>query len=405
MRGLLVASIVVLAGAVCGCQVYDPALVNSRASRRPPPRPPESTEGPDTGEIVVGLHRVVLDPPGSEWREIGFDLDHVTTVGPDFPTACTPRGSGTPQIDGVDGIDNVFGSDFYTLVSAATSDLEANARATQEVGNGALMLRVIGWNGTPNDPHVTVHVLQSFYAAPGAAGDAMPPPPPADPSASAARWDGNDWFWVRADGLAGGDIDAPLVSDDLAYVSGGTVVASIPDRVDVFFVTGMYTVRVRLSDALAAGLAPVEGEADLPGVVTIAGRWSITDLLETARNIDVCPEDREYGLLRGQLDELADVRSRPETDNMGQPCDAISVGTTFVATRVRLAGIATAPSPIDYCALRPTGDGGVPDGSVPETDGGAVDAGGGIDGGPRDAGPPDASARDAGIDASPDGGG
>ena len=129
---------------IAGCQVYDPSLVTQGGSRRPPPRPDADTEGPDGPELVIGLHEVVLDPPGQEWRETGFDVDSTYTRPPEYRVSCNPRGGAMPQIDGVDGIDNVFGSDFYTLVSAATSDLQTSARESQEVGRGALMLRVIG---------------------------------------------------------------------------------------------------------------------------------------------------------------------------------------------------------------------------------------------------------------------
>ena len=57
---------------LCGCQVYDPALVGGDSGpvggcenpRTPPDRPATTTEGEDTDEIIFFLRQVVLDQSG-----------------------------------------------------------------------------------------------------------------------------------------------------------------------------------------------------------------------------------------------------------------------------------------------------------------------------------------------------
>lgn len=384
-----------LATCVAGCRVYDPALVGSNMDagrdapptdcefRHAPPRP-STADGTDGPDIAFAMRRVLLDQ-GAMAESIGLDIDDYCTEIGNLFSECSSRGP--TQTDGVDGIDNVFGSDLYPLVAAAVPDLEARARAAQDEGRGEPIFYVRGWNGTPNDPRVDVSIMQAVFTT--TADGATPDLPPAvtirgptdyelasgDP-VPLPSWDGDDWAWVRSDAFLAGNFDDPLIRDDNAYVANGTFVARLPDRIDIIFPTDDVGVLVRLTGATALGTLNADGVN--MDTVTVAGRWSITDLLSTAENIGICRGSGQYELLAGQLDRIADVRSMPPPrGEPGLTCNAVSIGVTFYGTRVRVArGSITPGLPlVNICAI----DAGVPRDAGP----------GGTDAGPPDAGVPD----------------
>lgn len=394
VRGPIVASVLAVSASIAGCQVYDPGLLERAdsgpvTSRQPPPRPVMEDSGDQ--ELAFGMRMVVMDQ-GNEWAAYGYDVDETVTTGTNRVAQCTPPNRPAPPVDGDEGVDNVFGSAFFPLVLATTPDLEQSSRRAQEEGH-LPVVRVLGWNGQPDDPRVDLSIMQAVFTAPG--GDETEPPPvPADPTTVRPRWDGRDWSWVRDDVFLEGDITRPLIRDDNAYVAGNVIVARLPSRVDIVFPADRYGVLVRLTDAVVTGRI----SEDRTGVedVIVSGRWSINDLLGTARNIGVCPGERDYDLLVGQLDIIADVRSDPSSGGEGVSCDAISIGVGFVGSRLRVAGVVEGIALRDLCSM-PLEDGGVDDGGV---DGGLPDAGApdaGSDAG-QDAGEPDAGEVDAAAD-------
>jgi hypothetical protein len=359
-----------LSALLIGCRVYDPALAESDGAVDPTPCephvPPPRPTGADTDvavELSIAMRMAVLDQDGDRWRDIGFDLDGYCTDAPLFASECAPPAGTRPEPDGHFGIDNVFGSRFYPLVALARPGFEEDAERTLEEGRGNPMFRMLGWNGTRDDPRVDVHVMHVAVAAPGPTDE--PPATAPDRATSRPTWDGRDWVWARSDGFLGGAIDRPIVRDDNAYVAEGVIVARLPDRIDIVFPSqeGAGLV-VRLTDGLATGLINADGT----GLewITVAGRWAINDVLDLARAIGFCAGTRDYELLVGQLDRSADVRSIRSTAGEGVSCDAVSLGVSTVGTRVRLAGLVDGDPYLDVC------------GSI--ADGGVADAGVGADG-------------------------
>jgi hypothetical protein len=350
-----------------GCRVYDPALVAATdggvcVSRLPPARP-EIPDG-DGPEVMFALRGARFLFDNDEVREVGYDLDGLCTMPPDFASECLPPGGNNPNVDGEGGIDNVFISRLFPLLALTTPELEPNIVAEGELGHWNLIVRIFGWNVEPDDPHVDVHMMQAVFGI--AAGDeAEPPPLPAEGDRVPPRWDGRDWFWVRDDAFFMGDPTRPLIRDDNAYIAGNAVVARIPDRLEVIFGTMQFGTIVRFTDCIAVGAIT----ADRSGLetVTVSGRWSVNDLLAQAGNTGFCPGERDYELLAEQVDRVADVRSTPGTGGPGVECDAISIAARFGGTRVRFAGVAPSPSLPTPCLEG--ADAGVP----------AVDAG--LDGG------------------------
>lgn len=387
--------------ALCGCDVYDASLLDEGADAgRPPgcadrrtlPPRPTGPDGPDVGEITFALRDVVLQQDGDLWRTLGHDLDGLCTETADGPVECVPpRPGAEPEVDGEGGIDNAFGHRLYPVVQLVLPTLQEDARAAQQAGKGALLVRVRGWNGEDDDPQMDAIVSQTTFGTPGGADgsppddvvvdgfelrrrDGTPAPPPA--------WEGNDHWWVREDTFLRGDPEQPRVRDDRAYMTDRTAVIRLPDRVDIIFFAGEQSVVVRLTDAHSIGRLTEDATALEDVLVT--GRWSIVDLIDTAERVGVCEGSAERRIVTTQLETIADVRSTPGTGGEGVSCDAISLGVSFRGVRGHLAGIAAAAPPPNACEAM-MGDAGAP-GDAGPGDAGLGDAGG-VDAGPGDAAP------------------
>lgn len=358
------------------CSPYDESLVRSSegcgggGSAEPPSRPeiPDGAPEDDVPEIVVALRDVVLDTRDTDddgeplWRTTGFNLDRRCTTAENSLYACTPPGS-NPQlsVDGIGGIDNRFGTALFGVVEiqyrvletakkmadpeyeSYADTLQAYAERVMSDGLSSIVLRLRRWNGRPDDPSVTVDISQSVYGMPGDGTTNVPSYVPG----SIPAWQGDDWFWVRSDTFSNGDANAPKTYDSNAFVRNGTIVMSLPDRAELIFVGPGLGLRVALVQA--TGTATIDASGRIDDVV-LGGRWSRPDLLETSRAVGVCSQDTGlYGLLTAAIDNTADVRSDPDDDGDGAPCDALSFGVSFRAYPAHFAGLTTgAPLP-DPC--------------------------------------------------------
>lgn len=363
--------------------------------RRPPRRP--SGEDADGPEVVFALRNIFL-VQGNEWSRTGFDLDGRCTGPPDFDVECQPPSKASPEVDGEEGIDNSVGHNLLPLVDVVYGgELQSFVRGAQDGGNGVFIFRVRGYGGGADDPRVDVTISQSVAGTVPLPDDTAPmlrimgtddvtlpdgskPPPPA--------WDGRDFFWLRSDTLAGGNLEQPLVRDDNAYVSGRTLVIRPRDRVDIVFSGVGVGVLVNLSDPLFT----LELSEDLQTVPTavFAGRWAITDILNTAESIGICQGDPLYTVTYDALQEAADVRSDPTSGGSGLSCDAVSIGVTADGVRARIGGVGV-PNPRPDSCGNPMLDAGAGDSGARDTGAGdtgvAGDAGGsGGAGGTSDAG-------------------
>src|SRR5262249_20509613 len=157
----------------------------------------------DGPEIVFALRHMVLNQSGDMWRTIGYDLDGLDTQPGHLAVECTPVSGGAPQVDGDDGVDNTFGHSITPLLLAAMTTLEADAQRAEDIGIGAVLVDVSGWNGMDDDPRVSVVVSQSVYGAQllsdGGLPDAAAPDggPDYDGGGPLPAWDGGDVWWAR----------------------------------------------------------------------------------------------------------------------------------------------------------------------------------------------------------------
>lgn len=355
-----------------GCQVFDESLLPPQAKasgdagvcgKRPPDRL-EVEDGPSVPPVLFALRDVELEQSGSS-TGIGYDLDGYCTEGPGDQGECAPPAilsDATPgeplslPRDGVDGIDNVFGSELYPPIDLALqiSDdpaikavygadgeqrtFQGVARESHLAGQGTLLVLVEEWDGTANDPRVRVSTLQAAAGTPCVDGNGTPPPVEFDDEgnlvssvdgtpAPPPSWDGNDCWWARRDAFVADDPqNDPRILDDRAFVTDGTLVQSLPEGREILFFAGPVGSRVVLTGGFATFEPRDDGSIDN---VLVAGRWSIADLFETGPHMGLCAGTNVEGTLTNLLDQVADVRRSPGPPDLSTACDAVSIGVRF----------------------------------------------------------------------------
>ncbi len=357
--------------ATTACSPFDASLVPAVedtsigctvGNNLPPPRPADSLQpdgGTDVPDFWVALRDVKLDQRAeNEWAGIGYNIDGRCTDVNNAATAteCVPVEGRSHEVDGNLGIDNSFGHNLFPLLDLAFDGLDERAIEAELWGLGNPLIRIRGWNGTPNDSRVQMLLTQSVFATPSNAGA----PPDIHVIGSAAFldeagtmpaplpiWDGTDYFWGRDDTFAvpsaSPDLDAatPLVVDNNAYVANGILVTTVPDGTEIILVGDGLGTRVRLSGMIAtANIAELKLEDAESITVTIAGRWGFNDLLRTAESVGVCPGSGQFNILRGQVASISDVLLDPIPNNVGTQCDAVSLGITFEAYPANVGGLA-----------------------------------------------------------------
>ncbi|MEM9877025.1 MAG: hypothetical protein AAF928_19155, partial [Myxococcota bacterium] len=284
---------------------------------------------------------------------IGYDLDG--ECGPDGPRSCTrPSFADRPASDGPDGIDNnlarMFGA-FSVLESSLTSEgLSAGIAA----GEWTILLAVRGYDGTADDPQVSVAILPS----PGFRFD------PCNGETDVPQWDGTDRWPVHATSLlddggdagggdgAGGDgagacvgerdpaLNRPRFVDDNAYVANGTLVASLPVA-GITLSGGDVPVTITLS----SGFITARVEAGERGWTLrdglLVGRWPSNDVLDAMSNIatangSLCVGDSLYTELKRAVCGFVDIATN---DVPTAVCDAISFAVAFDALPAELGAV------------------------------------------------------------------
>ena len=331
---------------------------------RPPPRPAMPDDGESLPDIVFAFENIQVDQ-GDAWRTIGYDLDGLCSIGDAPEVECfPPAASGVPEIDGEGGIDNVLGHQIAPLIVLQMPTLQFESVRDMHNGIGPPVLIVRGWNGEDDDSRVEVIWSQADFGTPGLADGGVPtpmipeggiiyedggvPPLPA--------WDGNDYWWVRADFFLDGDPTQPLIRDDNAYVAGRTLVLRLPNRVPLIFSGSVRALVVRLTDGIFTADISDDNET---ATAVLAGRWPVSDGLTDLVHANICLGTDQHRMVSRVMDLTADVRAVPGTGGRDVACDAVSIGTTFDGRRAHFGGVSDRfeiPTPCD----RPP-DAGVPD--------------------------------------------
>lgn len=320
-------------------------------------RPPAPAGGEGSGpEVTFALRHILLDQ-GEEWRRIGYDLDGFCTQSVTDPSECAPRTADAPrEIDGVGGTDNSFGHQFAPFLLIADDRLAEEAMNDSDKGIGVILVTVRGWNGMPDDSSVDVIVMQSVFGTPALPDGGRPDPVVPDGGIiyddggmpPLPRWEGRDWWWVRHDNFLDSDPSIPLLRDDRAYVSGGTIVVRLPGRVPIVLAGSVRSSIFKLTGTTLT--LRLSGDTRAVDEAILAGRWSIADGLEAAPYAGICVGTENYNRVRRLADLSADIRSMPGEPNPAVPCDAISFALRFDGVRAFVGGVTNLhglPNPCD----------------------------------------------------------
>jgi hypothetical protein len=277
------------------------------------------------------------------WTELGYDLDKLCTCGTDPGSACTSKPK--PVCDGLEGRDNATGILMYDLRNSFMIAALDSIAFSQNIENGTrtLLIRVSGYNGQSDDDQVRV----SWYSAYKFESGQTP------------KWDGTDVWPVvssallpiaTADGGEEYSLDQPKYFDDLAYVSGGVLVASLPDGeialsdvANLRFTAAFLTARI---ENIGSDLWKLED-----GV--LAGVTRSQDMLAALPFVDLggaplCKDHFVYTFVKPRICGYADMFATVGTPT--KPCDALSLGVGLRAHSAKLGEIKVVPTAVSPCA-------------------------------------------------------
>ena len=346
-------------------------------SIRPPSPPAQADPGPNDVDFVVAVYSMHFgedfDPLTEIGPSVGYDLDKECTCIDEGPATCVPVGSNPNDCDGPRGRDNAVARVFnnLNLFFTDTFDSDYNSTRAQE-GDWTLLLRVMDYNGQPNDDSVRV----AIYPSPGRDND------PCLPSQT-PNWDGSDVWPVDAfaiegytgsggsggsgGGSGGGagcgaagpglplDVNQPAFVSSAGYVTNSVLVADLPKTSLVLSASSNVTELKLVGGFVTARLEQqAEGWAMLDAVLT--GRWKISDLFAMIGGLEdnnqaVCTDHPLYEPVKNILCNFPDITA--EVSGAAAPCDALSFGMGFEARAAHLGFVldslqgGLSPCPVD----------------------------------------------------------
>lgn len=375
----LFGALVVAAGAIAAaCSIYDqslllPAPTDSgsdgivpeagapdarEAEAGPPvcpldvaPSRPAADDPSDAGDqtFVVALHTLNAGIGDAGVTGLGYDLDNVYTCCDGGAESCKAAQAGATHCDQSGGRDDSAGLLLQSLALVAGNAFNTNSVSQNlEKGLYSVLLQVQHYNGTPNDTSVAV----SLYASTGVLSDA------------GAAWDGGDvWAINGSFSITDSGVPIPNHFDSNAYVSGGTLVLKV-DFPLTLGASGTGAFDIDLTDGHIT--ATVEQRGNGVYALTngqIVGRWNVGQILYAVQALNlmgsnICPGNMAYAFVKAQVCKYADIMTDQMQDQMGQTCDALSLGIGYTADPASMGPIVQ----------------GVPHGSLCYPEGGAPDA-------------------------------
>lgn len=338
MRGRLLAlGIAVLAGAgaIVGCSLiltFPDYVGDGCAHTRWPDRPTSAAPGGNR-ELVGAVKKMVF----FTGADAGFDLDGLCTC-PDKPACKSPKGpKENCDLPSGTGIDNVGGS-FIKGLYPPNDELQASL----DQGKSGLVIRVQGFNGTPNDNDVVVSVYNVA---------ALEVPP--------AKYDGADVYDVDTASILTPPSGSKYI-DPNAYISNGILVAqleldirldvkgssSLPPSADVVFLP-LHQVK------LVGRIEPVSGGGLKLTSATIAGRLTSTKALHEVGRLGLCQDGAAYQGAKFQTCQSADLAADHSEDGQDKACQAVSFTLQIDVVPAKLGQVVPARTAPDLCPGEP----------------------------------------------------
>lgn len=309
-----------------------------------------SAGGTETVEVAVRSVDMA-ESTAQTSEEIGVDLDRFCTCQGEGPSCA----GAVDNCDLADGRDNALRTLIQLIAPLFIPDTPSSFYSAQaEGGAWTLILAVTGYNGQPDDDQVRLE----WYVSTGLDN--------VDPMATPA-WDGSDPWLISdtsylPDMLGMPDPTMPKYVDDNAYVSGGTLVASLGSaQPEIAFAGSSSYFKLRLTGATVMARLEPSGAAWAMRDGLIAGRISEADLFEAIGSyrdgvITICTNGPLYPELKSALCTSRDIHAGVQ--GPAAPCDALSFGIGFSADPARRGMIVMSMPPTPVCAMGtdPTND-------------------------------------------------
>jgi hypothetical protein len=284
------------------------------------PLPPESA--PEGGDVsfVAALRSIDLGEKNPA-DPAGLDLDGLCTCDPQGPSCLYPDYAKANHCDGKGGRDNSIAK-VFSQVQLLVPEFGSNTFSQNaEKGNWSILVRVWNWNGQDNDAQVNVALYQTYWK------DSTQP-------TQAPLWQGEDYWPVATTSLVDGmNFDNAKYFDNAAYVTGGVVVASLPEAFFGFNGSGS-NVGIKLTAGTLVGrIEHVKASSYRLADGVVGGRWKVDDIFKVLGSFSVnnnvlCNDGgTAYTSVKQLLCSNVDIASTlggPTT-----PCDSLSFGMTF----------------------------------------------------------------------------
>ncbi len=310
-----------------------------------PPSMPDATPALEPALATFALDSIDFGE-ATRWQSLGFDLDGKQTTA-SSSDVCTRQFGAPPsdQVDGLDGRDNAFAANVLPLLESVVDQPDLSSFETSLIRAGAFTLQIQTMqSGVDPGATLTNLGLQTFtsgaFSADGGA-------PPFDLT--------TDWPVQPASVVDGKTVaSSALAQFREAYIVRGILVAGASESVTLPLFLEIDGVPLVLSVHSALVSFDLTSPTAAVGGI-IAGVLDPTELLAQLRTFAALtsPVFCVAGGLAQQVEQFSDILL-DRTNHAGVPCNGISIGIGFHATRIsNPSQVGTPPVFQDPCDAGP----------------------------------------------------
>ena len=213
-------------------------------------------------------------------------------------------------------------------------------------GEFGFVVRLIDWNGQPDDPEVFVELFPTVGVAqdPTAADPAPGGTPKFDPT--------DDWLRDRRFQKVMA-VDASSLRSTRAFVEGGKLVAAYSQvTLPISVPDDPKPLDIIIQEGFLVGDLVADGAGWKLNAGIVAGRWRTSDILDQVRqifikdtlnlkNVVLCDPGNPtivYESVKPEVCDGRDLRGASAEDNKGMPCDSVSAALRFDSYALTASG-------------------------------------------------------------------
>jgi hypothetical protein len=293
-----------------------------------PPAPATATEG-GTIEFAVALRSMDFGESGA--TVVGLDLDKTCTCLGEGASCVYPPSATKDHCDKSGGRDNAMAQLFSTIGLFVSDFSSAHFSAQAEQGAWSLLIRVAGYNGEADDAEVSVALYPTYWDEVGQGENPL--------------WNGTDVWPVSSGALIDGvSVDQPKYADAKAYVTGNTLVASLPS-VFLNVSAGGGDLGIELTAGTLMGTIVNQGGRYKITSGLCAARWKTESIFKIASSINadgmaLCKDGSlTYSSFKNLVCGHVDIAS--SLGGVTTACDSLSFGMSLETEPVFLGSVFT----------------------------------------------------------------